>query len=67
MSKKIDFLKIISPYCDRIESSGKHNKAYVKGTDKIIVMSKTASDRNFLRQVYRDFRRLGIVIKELNY
>lgn len=62
-----DIIKIISPYCDRIIHGGKHIKAYVKGTNSIITMSSTASDRNFHKQIFRDFRRLGIIIKELNY
>lgn len=64
---KLNVIDAISSYCDRIEHKGKHYKAYVKGTDKIIAFSKTPSDRNYARQIYRDFRRLGIIIKELNY
>lgn len=61
------FMKLIEPYCDRVEYNGNHYKAYVKGTDGIVTIAGTSSDRNFLRQVYRDFRRLGVIVKELNY
>lgn len=65
--KSKELLEILAPYCDKIDYNGKHYKAFVKGTDKVIVISSTSSDRNFARQVYRDFRRLGVIIKELNY
>lgn len=65
MSKK--FIDLVAPYCDKIVYNGNHYKAYVKGTDGIVTIAGTSSDRNFLRQVYRDFRRLGVIVKELNY
>lgn len=57
-------LKAIAPYCDRIVL-GKHYKAYVKGTNKVICFSVSPSDTNASTQVYRDFRRIGIIIPEL--
>jgi len=61
-----DLIKIITPYCDRIIRGGKHLKAYPKGSRGVIVISYTASDTNFYKQVFRDFRRHGILINELN-
>jgi hypothetical protein len=57
-------IKLIEPYCTRIVD-GKHIKAYTN-TNKLIVISKTSSDRYFHTQVFRDFRRAGIIINELN-
>lgn len=59
-------LKIIWPYCDRIVFNGNHYKAYPKGCKGVIVISASASDRNFASQVFRDFRRMGVIINELN-
>ena len=59
-------LKILEPYCDKI-THNKHYIAYVKGTNKTVAIGGTSSDRNFHRQVYRDFRRLGVIIHELKY
>ena len=56
-------LKQIEPYCDRIiKTKSGHYKAYVKGTNKLITISSTSSDNNFIHSVKRDFRRLGINI-----
>jgi len=64
--KKINkIITIITPYCDRIVHSGGHYKAYPKGVKSIIVISASSSDINNNRQVYRDFRRVGHIIKEL--
>ena len=63
--KPKEFIKILSPYCDKIVHNKKHYKAYVKGTDKVITISSSSSDQNFMSMVFRDFRRLGIIIKEL--
>lgn len=65
--KSKELLKILIPYCDKIDYNGKHYKAFVKGTNNVIAIASTSSDRNFDRQVYRDFRRIGVIIKELNY
>jgi hypothetical protein len=62
-----ELLDKIAPYCDKIIKGNKHIKAYVKGTNSVITIASTSSDRNFHRQVYRDFRRKGVIIKELNY
>jgi hypothetical protein len=57
-------LKILAPYCDKIRT-GKHIVVYPKGTNQILAISKTSSDWNRNKQVLRDFRKLGIIIKEL--
>lgn len=59
-------IKILDPYCTKIVHN-KHWKVYPKGSNQIISIAGTPSDRNYHREVYRDFRRLGIIIKELNY
>lgn len=61
--KSKDVIKAIYPYVERVAYNGKHYKAYVG--NNVITISSTSSDRNFNRQVYRDFRRIGIIIKEL--
>lgn len=64
MSTK-EILKILAPYCDRIRYGGKHYVCYPKGLKRTITVSATTSDRNRHRQVFREFRRCGIIIKEL--
>lgn len=64
--KTKQLLKIVEPYCDKIIYNGNHHKLYIKDTNKIIVVSHTSSDRYYHTQVFRDFRRLEIIIKELN-
>jgi len=58
-------LKAIEPYCDRIVL-GKHYKAYVKGTNKVIVFAASPSDTHYHTQIYREFRKVGVIIPELN-
>lgn len=53
-------LKEIEPYCNKITFNKGHYKAYIKDTDKVITISGTSSDMNFIHNVKRDFRRLGI-------
>lgn len=64
--KTKDLLDILEKYCDKIIRGGKHYKCFVKGTNKIITVSSTSSDFKFYSMVYRDFRRIGIIIDELN-
>lgn len=56
--------KVLSPHCVKIVVGGKHIKAYINDKE-FIVMSITTSDRYQWRQVYRDFRRKGVIIPEL--
>jgi hypothetical protein len=65
IGKSNKVIKIIEKYCTRIDSNGKHYKAYPIGCKTVIIISKTPSDGNFSSMVYRDFRRLGIIINEL--
>lgn len=58
-------IDILAPYCDKIRYDSRHYVCYPKGVDRIIVVSNTSSDRNRDRQVYREFRRFGIIIQEL--
>lgn len=67
MNKITKLIDIIKPYCDKITHNGKHYKAYLAGTNNIVTIAGTSSDRNFERQVYRDFRKAGVIIKEFNY
>jgi hypothetical protein len=57
-------LKILSKYCKEIRNGNHYICRPLKG-DEVIVVSKTASDRNYLKSVRRDFKRVGIIIKEL--
>ncbi len=60
-----DLIAIIEPYCDRIRQN-KHFVCYPKDLKRTIVISSSPSyKRNRHRQVYREFRRAGIIIKEL--
>lgn len=61
-----ELIKILENHCDAINTTGKHIKCYPTNSDSVIIVSKTASDTNYLKQVYRDFRRVGIIIPELN-
>ncbi len=60
-----DLIDIVTPYCDKIIRKS-HFKLYPKNTKKVIIVASSPSDRYYYKQVYRDFRRLGIIIKELN-
>ena len=60
-----ELIKIVYKYCDSIRLNGKHYVCYPKGLTRIIVISASPSDRNSHKQVYREFRRFGIIIKEL--
>ena len=57
-------IKLLSKYCDKIVYNGGHYKAYLTGKG-VITISATSSDINYTKQVARDFRRLGVVIKEI--
>lgn len=63
--KTKDLLCILKNYCDDIRYNGKHYICYPKGIKEVIVVSSSSSDRNYHTQVFRDFRRKGIVIKEI--
>lgn len=63
--KTKDILKLVEPYCSRIRYTGKHYVCSPIGSKRIITMSVTSSDRNFHKQVYREFRREGVNIVEL--
>lgn len=65
--KTKELIKIITPYCTHITQGGKHIKAYPKESNTVITISSTSSDMNFHKQVFRDFRRTGIIIEKLNY
>lgn len=58
-------IKLVSKYCDRIRHNGKHYVCYPKGIKRTITIASSSSDRNQYRQVFREFRRCGIIIKEL--
>ena len=60
--KPKDLIKKLTPYCDKIEITSKHMKFYPKGVKIPISTSLTPSDRNWYRQVIRDFRRYNIYI-----
>lgn len=58
-------LKTLQRYCDRIRHNNKHYVCYPKGSDKVITVSASSSDKNAWSMIYRDFRRIGIEILEL--
>lgn len=60
--KPKDLIKKLAPYCDSIVKTQKHYKLYIKGIKIPITFSCTPSDRNWYRQVIRDFRRYGIYL-----
>ncbi len=59
-------LKAIAPYTDKIIYNKGHYKAYVKGRNNVITISSTPGDSYAYSMIYRDFKRLGIIIKALN-
>jgi len=62
-TKKV--LKLIRPYCSEIRKNKKHYVCYPYGANRTITISSSSSDGNFYKQVYREFRREGVIIKEL--
>ena len=63
--KTKDVVQMIIPYCYRWRKNRKHYVFYPIGSDRIITISATSSDGNFYKQAYREFRREGVIIKEL--
>ena len=61
-----ELIDILLKYCDSIRYNNKHYVCYPKGIKRVIVVSSSPSDRNRHRQVFREFRRCGIIISELN-
>lgn len=59
--------KILALYCDKIRYNRKHMICYPKGTNKVVIVSMTPSDTNAYSMVFRDFRRIGVYIKELDH
>lgn len=61
-----DVLKILIPYCRLIRRCGSnHYIAYPWGSTRSITFASTPSDRNWYKQVFREFRRCGVIIIEL--
>jgi len=60
-----ELINILSKYCDRIRYSGNHYICYPIGSNKTITVSSSSGDWNKASMVFRDFRRIGIYIKEL--
>ena len=60
-------IKILHKYCDRIRFNGNHYVCYPKGVKSCITVSASQSDNYASTQVYRDFRRIGIIVNELDY
>lgn len=59
-------IEILIPYCRKIRYGGKHYICYPKDTQvRTITFSAKSSDINQHRQVFREFRRCGIIIKKL--
>lgn len=56
-------IKILSKYCKEIRR-GKHWICYPLLGNTVISVSVTGSDRRYLKNIKRDFRRVGIDIKE---
>jgi len=54
-----ELLKKMEPHCSRI-TKGKHIKAYPYNSNMIITISSTGSDRHFVKQVKKDFKRAGV-------
>ena len=66
MRTTMEIVRAISPYCDKVVMGGKHVLAYPKGSKMPISMASTAAKTsNQKAQVFRDFRRRGIIINEL--
>ena len=63
--KSKDLIKVLDKYCHKITNNGGHYKCYPRDSSTVITISSTSSDQQYFKQVARDFRRAGIVIKEL--
>lgn len=61
-----EVLKIVSKYCTEIKYNGKHYVCHLPNK-KVVVISATPSSPNSHRNVYREFRRYGIILKEFKY
>jgi len=66
MTKDIKKLvEMVAPYCSRIRQGSKHIVLYPKGSDKVLIMSVSPSDTNHAKHMFQEFKRAGIIIKEL--
>jgi hypothetical protein len=64
--KAKDILEILKPYCREIRKAGSgHYVAYPYNSPRPIAFSSTPSDRNWHKQLFREFRRCGVIIEEL--
>jgi hypothetical protein len=64
--KEKDLIKIVGKYCSKINYNNKHYMCHLLN-GKTATIASTSSDTNYFRQVYRDFRRNGVFIKEIKY
>lgn len=64
MTKIAQIVSIVAPYCTKVRR-GKHMIFYPKGSKRLVIMAISPSDMNFVKNVYQDFKRAGIIIKEL--
>ena len=58
-------LKIVSPYCSSIRDNTKHYVCYPINGTEVVVIARSSSDANYYKQVYRHFRKAGVIVKEL--
>lgn len=58
-------IKILDRYCTRIRYNRKHYVLYPRGSRAIITMSASPSDRNWMKALFQEFKRNGIIIREL--
>jgi hypothetical protein len=56
---------ILLPYCKKIRDNGRHFVCYPKNSDKVITVSRTSNNNHFVENVYHDFLKVGIDVKEL--
>lgn len=63
VGKKI--INTVEPYCNEIRFNGKHYICYLKDGKSVITVSSTPRGNFFIRQIYNDFRRAGVEVREL--
>jgi len=58
-------IRAVTPYCSKIRMHKKHYVCYPVKGDKIITISASSSDRNYYKNVYKDFKKCGLDIPDI--
>ncbi len=59
-------IKILYRYCSKIRKNRKHYVCYPLNSKRVITVSGTPSDRNYVKHTFQQFKnKAGIIISEI--